>query len=292
MWRFLQVSDPHLASMVDGKWNNLFLCTMMPDVMRCLRKDVAPFHPDFILATGDIVSRQTRAAMFAARDLMDSLGCPYYPLGGNHDFVLPESRDWFLEAFRAHLPILDTMYSFTHKNLHFCVMDAWWKWNDGTICPFVEGMQNGAGWVVTPHHLAWMEDDLRAHAAIPTLVAIHYPVVQIPARMRRPEMKDAGSLDNGSLVVEVLKGYPQVKGVIAGHLHMNFIEKMDGLTHVVTGSLPEYPIEFREFQVHDDRIEITTHGLTDPSYAVRSLIEGNDWTRGEPQDRTAVIRLD
>ena len=97
MWRFVQLTDPHLASRRDGEWNNGFLCTMMPDVMACLRRDLAALAPEFILATGDICSHQTRAAMFEARDLMESLGIPYYPMGGNHDFVLEDSRDWFVE---------------------------------------------------------------------------------------------------------------------------------------------------------------------------------------------------
>lgn len=59
--------------------------------MACLAKDLKALAPDFILATGDIVSKQTREAMFEARDLMDSLGIPYYPMGGNHDFVLQDS---------------------------------------------------------------------------------------------------------------------------------------------------------------------------------------------------------
>ncbi|MBI5092258.1 MAG: metallophosphoesterase [Candidatus Hydrogenedentes bacterium] len=291
MWRFLQVSDPHLASLTDGQWNNNFICTMMPDVMRCLRRDVAKLDPDFILATGDIVSQDTRDAMFAARDLMDSLGVPYYPMGGNHDFVLPESREWFLEAFRAHLPVLDTVYSFTHKNLHFCVLDPWWQWKDGTLCPYIEGPSAGASWAVTPHQLRWLEDDLQAHSTLPTLIAVHYPAVQIPARMQRPGMRNAGSLANGALLIELLKGYPQVKGVISGHLHMNFIVTVNGLTHIVTGSLPEYPTEYREYQVYDDRIEVFTHGLSDPSFASRSLISGKDWTQGEVEDRTGIIRL-
>ena len=103
MWRFVQISDPHLGSQTDGEWNNRFLYSMMPDVIRCLKRDLAGLQPDFILATGDLSSQQTRDAMFAARDLMDSLGFPYYHLGGNHDFLNAKTRSWFLEAFHAHL---------------------------------------------------------------------------------------------------------------------------------------------------------------------------------------------
>ena len=82
MWRFVQISDQHLGSQIDGQWNNRFLCSMMPDVIRCLKRDLTGLQPEFILATGDLSSQQTRDAMFAARDLLDSLGFPYYPMGG------------------------------------------------------------------------------------------------------------------------------------------------------------------------------------------------------------------
>ena len=105
-------------------------------------------------------------------------------------------------------------------------------------------------------------------------------------------MKNGGCLDNGPLLIELLKKRPQVKGIFSGHVHMHFIEVRDGLTHVITGALPEYPTEYRDIHVHDDRIEIYTRGLSDSSFAARSLIPGNGWTAGQPGDRTASIRLD
>jgi len=299
MWRFVQLSDPHLGSTRDGEWNNRFLCTMMPDVMRCLRRDLKALTPDFLLVTGDIASRQTRDAVFAARDLLDALGLPYYPMGGNHDFVSEESRSWFLEAFEARLPDADTVYSFTHKGLHLCALDPWWKWSDDSLCPFSEKdvakkldvSPAGARWAVPPHQLAWLDEDLAAHAETPTIVASHYPVIPIPERMQRPGMKDAGHLDNGDMVAELLLRFPQVKAVLSGHVHMHFAESRDGLVHVVTGAMPEFPTEYRDVQVWDDRIEIRTCPLSDASFAARSLIDGRDWTAGEEQDRTLTIPL-
>ena len=278
MWRFVHLTDTHLGSLVDGEWNNRFLCTMMPDVMNCLRRDLAALNPDFILLTGDIASQQTCDAALGARDFVDSLGFPYFPMGGNHDFLIEQSRDWFLQAYQAHLPADDTVYSFTHKGLHFCVLDPWWKWKDGSLCPFAEkcmaGMADvstqGSHWAVPPNELAWLEGDLEAHRALPTIVAVHEPAVRIPKRMRRPGMKDAGHLDNGPLLIETLQRYPHVKALFSGHMHMHFIERAGGLTHVITGAMPEYPTEYRDVHVYEDRLEIHTCPLSDFSFASRS----------------------
>jgi Icc protein len=299
MWRFAHLTDTHLASMVDGEWNNRFLCTMMPEMINCLRRDLERLSPDFLLVTGDIAGQHTRDAVFAARDLLDSLGVPYYPAGGNHDFVLRDSRRWFLEAYTARLPEEDTVYSFTHKGLHFCVLDPWWKWRDSSLCPFSDGSianildvsVRGARWALPPHQFGWLEDDLSENAGLPTVIAIHYPLVPVPRRMRRPGFKDAGHLDNGSMVLDLLARHPQVKAVFSGHMHMHFIERRGGIANVVTGSMPEFPCEYRDVHVYDDRIDVHTCGLSDKSFARRSLIDENDWTAGQPQDRTASISL-
>jgi 3',5'-cyclic AMP phosphodiesterase CpdA len=299
MWRFVQVSDPHLGSRVDGRWNNNFLCTMMPDVIRCLRRDLAEVKPDFILATGDLASERSIDAIYAARDLLDSLGFPYYPMGGNHDFANDQMRAWFLDAFQHRLPVKDTVYSFSHKNLHFCVLDPWWVWQDESLCPSSEPAiaeaqkrtLKGARWAVPPHQLAWLEQDLAAHDSVATIVSTHYPAVPIPMRLKRPGMQDGGCLQNGGLLMEMLRRHPQVKALITGHVHLHFIEEVDRIVHITTGALPEFPTEYRIFEVHEDHIEIGTRGLSDSSFAARSLIPGNEWTAGEERDRSAVVRL-
>lgn len=291
LWRFVQVTDPHLGSQTDGEWNNRVICTMMPDVMSCLRRDLAELQPDFILATGDLASQQTCDAMFAARDLMDSLGFPYYPMGGNHDFVLPESRQWFVEAFQAHLPVLDTFYSFTHRDLHFTVLDPWWKWSDGSLMPHVNGSSQYVGWEVPADQVAWLDADLQAHRDLPTLIAVHYPMVPIPERMHRPNFMNNGCLTNGPQLIELLQSHPQVRAVFSGHSHMNYVVQEGGLAHVITAALPEYPVEYRDLHVYEDRLELHTLGLSNTSFAARSLISGREWTSGEDCDRTCTIPL-
>lgn len=299
MWRFVQLSDPHLASQRDGEWNNRFLCSMMPGVMRCLARDLAELRPEFILATGDIASTTTREALFEAREQMDSLGVPYYPMGGNHDFVVTESRDWFRDAFKDRLPGGDTFYSFDHNNLHFVVLDWHWMWTDGSLHPESEASiatsqektLAGARWALPQEMLDWLDRDLSIDPTTPAVVAVHFPAVRIPDRMRRPKMRDGGCLENGQELLNVLKRHPRVKAIFSGHVHVHFIEALNGLTQVVTGALPEFPTEYRDVHVYPDRLEIHTRGLSDPSFAERASIPGKDWTQGTPQDRFAVIPL-
>ena len=297
MWRFVHVSDPHLASTRDGVWNNQFLCSMMSDVMACLRHDLTQVDPDFLLVTGDIVSHRSRDSVIEARDALDGLGVPYYPMGGNHDYYNMESRGWFLEAYDSHLPTPNTVYSFVHKNLRFCVLDPWWVWQDNSLMPFpdpeIEEQQDtdlrNMRWALPPEQFVWLESVLNAHPTMATCLAVHYPVLDIPDRLRQPEYKNAGALENGDLLLNVLSKYPQVKAIFCGHLHTNVITRRNGIAQITTSALPEYPVEYREVRVYEDRMEIHTHGLSDPAFAARSRVPGHEFTRGEEEDRTAVI---
>jgi 3',5'-cyclic AMP phosphodiesterase CpdA len=299
MWRFVHITDPHLASKRNGVWNNGFLCSMMPEVMQCLRRDLASLSPDFMLVTGDIVSHHTRQAAFTARDMLESLGFPYYPMGGNHDFYSMPSRAWFLEAYEHRLPASNSVYSFVHKNLRFCVLDPWWVWRDDALMPTAEPdiakqqetSLRDTRWALPPEQFVWLESVLRAFPKLPTCLAFHYPALPAPQRLRHADYQNAGSLENGALLMDVVSKYPHVKALFCGHIHTNSIVTQNGVVQITTSALPEYPVEYREIKVFGDRMEISTHGLSDPSFAEKSRIAGHEYTAGEAQDRSIVIPL-
>ncbi len=299
MWRFVQLTDLHLASTRDGEWNNRFLCSMMGEVMECLRGDLQALRPDFMLITGDVVSCQTREAMFTARQILDKVGIPCYPMGGNHDFALSESRAWFLEAFGDILPEPRSYYTFVHKGLRFCILDPWWRWPGGSLRPVAPKLAidemdesvKGLSWALPEEQIGWLAGVLSRDPGTPTVIAEHYPMAPTPARLVQRDFRDGGSLENGAAVMALLERHKQVRAVFAGHIHAHFIETRGLVTHVTTGSMPEYPVEYRVVEVHEDRMEVRTQGLSDPSFARRSLIPGREFTAGTLSDREAVIRL-
>ena len=294
MWRFLHLTDSHLGQEDSEQWNNRTLHPFMPDIMRCLRSDLKLVTPDFLLATGDLASHHGRDAIFAARDFLDFLDVPYFPLGGNTDFGSETSRRYFIEAFSGHLPVADTVYSFNHKNLHFCVIDPWWRWSDGTLAPCMEddSAHKWGEWAIPPYQLRWLDDDLGSHSEWPTVIAVHYPILPIPDRLQKFNQNLRGSLVNSELFMSLLRRHQQVKLLLTGHRHLHCILQSGYITQVTTGALIEYPIEYRDIHVYDDRIEIHTLGLSNDEFANRSLIEGNHWPAGEEQDRHAVIPID
>lgn len=299
MWRFVHLTDPHLASTRNGVWNNKFLCSIMPEVMACLRGDLERLDPNFLLVTGDIVSHRSREAVFEARDALETLNKPYYPALGNHDAHSMAARAWFLEAYETRLPTANTVYSFVHKNLRFCVLDPWWVWRDGALMPTPEphvakqqeSDLRDTRWALPPEQFVWLESVLDAYPQLPTCIATHYPPLPVPERLQHPGYKHAGALENGELLINVLSKYPQVKAVFSGHVHTNSITPLDGIFQITTSALPEYPVEYREVVVYKDRMEIKTHGLSDPAFAEKTRIAGHEYTAGDNEDRSISIPL-
>jgi len=268
---------------------------MMPEVIDCLRKDLRELQPEFIIVSGDLCSRPDRDAVYEARSILDTLGVPYYPCGGNHDFHGKDSRAWFLDAYRDRLPAQDTVYTFAWKGLRFCVLDPWWRWPDGSLMPVspdhtdMDNGLEGLAWGIPPEQFSWLESVLRSCPNEPVLVVSHYPAVRIPDRLRTDWLQDGGCLDNGDLLVDLLAKHENALGIISGHVHLHFIEQVKSVWQITTGALPEYPVEYRVFEVHRDRIETYAKALSDPQFANRSLIPGRDLTRGTEIDRHAVI---
>lgn len=298
MWRFVHITDPHLASTRDGVWNNRFLCSMMPEVVACLRDDLKNIAPDFLIVSGDIVSHDTRDAVMEARDMVESLGFPYFPLGGNHDLYSHESRSWFLEAYAHRLPDGKSWYRFSHKDVGFFALDSWWVHRDGTLSPeadtgAAEQQQNNLNnmrWALPDEQIAWLEEELAAAEEESLCVVSHYPLLPVPERFRKEDFKNAGSLENGESIARKIARSPRVKLVLSGHVHVNSVQCYEGVYHVTTSSLPEYPVEYRVIEVHEDRWEIASQTLSDPSFAQRSLIPGHDYTAGQPEDRKLSIK--
>jgi len=79
--------------------------------------------------------------------------------------------------------------------------------------------------------------------------------------------------------------------VLSGHIHTNSIQRFQGIYHVTTSALPEYPVEFRIVDVYRNRWEIKTQALSDSSFAERSLRPGHSYTAGTTRDRQATIYL-
>lgn len=188
-------------------------------VARALHHLDEKLKPHFLLITGDNNARPApadpqrpeslglRRQRFLKSFLQEHLKSPYVILPGDN---WPEDFD---KVFGAK------QYSFDYGGLHFLMLD-------------VDRSFHGAGTeglsVFDDSTWTWLRQDLERHAATPTIVAIHEPIVPctfLDARRLR----------------QLLDRHPQVIAALQGHLHVDLEFRANGRSYLVAPSLGKSP---------------------------------------------------
>jgi Icc protein len=188
----VQLSDPHLGADWHGRDPVAALAAAVESV-QALRP-----RPDAVLVSGDLSENAADAEYERVRELLAPLRAPLYVLPGNHDDRAALRRHFDLPGDGGE-PV---QYATDLGPLRLVVVD--------TTCP---GVDPGA---VDDERLSWLDAELAAAPAAPTLIAMHHPplVTGIPAL-------DATGLvaaDRRALA-EVVERHPQVCRLVGGHVH-------------------------------------------------------------------------
>jgi 3',5'-cyclic AMP phosphodiesterase CpdA len=196
-----QISDPHLGADWDGE-DPLPGLTAVVDAVMAL-----PNRPDAVLLTGDLTDHGSATEYAAARGAIERIGAPVHPIAGNHDdraalraaFGLPGEGDapvqWAANLGPLRLVGLDTT---------------------------IPGRDGGA---LDADRLRWLDTELARAPDQPTLLAMHHPplatgVAPWDAIGLPPEDRAA--------LGRVLDGHPQVRRVVAGHVHQTITASIAG----------------------------------------------------------------
>lgn len=152
--------------------------------------------PHAVLVTGDVAESAGEREYERARELLAPLPMPVHVLPGNHDDPA---------ALRAHLGVGgDWSHGFTFRagGLRVVAMDS-----------TRPGRDDGR---LSDERIEWLVTELAVDPAAPTVVAMHHP----------PILTGIQSLDRLGIPAEertalgsVLSANPQVRRVIAGHVH-------------------------------------------------------------------------
>jgi 3',5'-cyclic-AMP phosphodiesterase len=170
-------------------------------------KQIARERPAFVAGAGDSIEGMNDAAAEDQwRELRQILKpfnrYPLYLAPGNHDVWSAVSERLF-QQYAGHPP----HYSFDYGQAHFTILD------------------NSRSDQMPPAELAFLESDLKAHAAQPLKIVVsHRPSWIIDVAMRNPDFP----------LHQLAKQYG-VQYVIAGHIHQMLHLELDGVTYV---SLP------------------------------------------------------
>lgn len=174
-----------------------------PGVYEELLKNAAAEHPAFIITTGDSIQGLDDAKTEAqwaeiSRIWRQIRPIPLKSTPGNHDIWSPASEKLYL---RYAGPL---RYSFDHLQAHFTILD------------------NSRSDQLSAEDLAYLESDLKAHAAAPVkFVFCHRPSWIVNAALGNPDFP----------LHKLAKQYG-VQYVVSGHIHQMLRLNLEGVTYI------------------------------------------------------------
>jgi 3',5'-cyclic-AMP phosphodiesterase len=155
-------------------------------------------RPDLVVATGDLTDHGLPDEYRLLRELFDGFGIPTFVIPGNHDEIeaLVEGLDDHTYLPRDGGPL---QYAI-EGDVRLVAVDT-------TRPGHHEGM-------VDAERMQWLDSTLSAEPDVPTLVMMHHPPFDTGIWwMDRSHIRGVDELER------VVRRHPQVRRVIAGHIH-------------------------------------------------------------------------
>jgi Icc protein len=199
--KVLQITDMHLYAESSGKLLGLNTEASLEAVIAEIRAHHLP--ADAILATGDLVHDGKPAAYERIFSWLRDFGIPVYCLPGNHDEANTLKK------------------SVNHRLIRYVEQVLIGNWQiiflDSTI-PDSEGAH------LRPETLQALEAGLRAAPHNPTLVCLHHQPIAMGSRWL-----DTMAVDNPDEFFAIIDRYPQVRGILWGHVHQELDRMYKGI---------------------------------------------------------------
>jgi 3',5'-cyclic-AMP phosphodiesterase len=198
-----QLSDPHVR-VGPGDAGSARALAAAVDAVLALRTP-----PDAVLVSGDLAEHAVAEEYERVRELLAPLPMPVHVLPGNLDDA---------GALREHFGC-EPRYAVACGALRLVACD--------TTLP---GRDDGR---LDAERLGWLEAQLAAEPDAPTIVAMHHP----PLLIGIPVLDDIGlPAGDRDALAAVLAAAPQVRRVVAGHVHRAAVGALGGCVVVTAPS--------------------------------------------------------
>jgi len=208
VWRIVQITDIHLFGNSKKKLLGLDTYRSFQAVFDQIQAHHWP--PDLILVTGDLAQDGTKAAYELFCSFLSPWDVPTYWLPGNHDDPQLMAEVLACGSISPAKQIL---------------LPPW------QVVLLDSTIPHEVGGYLAPGQMDFLKQCLATHPDLHTLVCLHHHPVSVNCRW----MQDIG-LSNGPEFFTLLKDYPQVHGVLWGHIHQLFEEQHQGIQLMATPS--------------------------------------------------------
>lgn len=246
--QLLQLTDPHLFG---DQERELYGVNTARSFELALEAALASGRiPDAILATGDIGDDMSAAAYAGFRHTLAGRAAHVFCLPGNHDDP----------ALMATL--------LAGEGFQYCGRARIGAWGLVLLDTHVPDRPYGR---LAAAELARLDADLAALRDVPVLVCLHHPPLPVGSAWL-----DGVGLRNDAAFLDVIDRHPQVRCVLAGHVHQEFDAVRDDVRMLTTPStcaqftpgtehcvMDRRPPGYRWLELHDDGSLTTQVGWLD-----------------------------
>lgn len=180
--------------------------------------------PNVVLATGDLVNDGTPEQYAIVAQALAALPMPCYVIPGNHD-----DRENLRRAFPDKPYLADTV-----EFVHYVVDD--YPLRLIALDTLVPGRDEGE---LCQRRLEWLQARLAEAPQRPTLIFMHHP----PFSTALPVFDGMG-LRGATPMAEVVRRYPQIEGIVCGHIHRSVHTRWSGAVACTAPSISfQYPMD-------------------------------------------------
>lgn len=258
--RIAQITDCHIFNDADGCLLGLNTRDSFEAV--CDRLKLEEWRPDALLATGDLSQDASPESYKYLADYFEDLDIPTFWLAGNHDN--PQTMELYLSNSKV----------FAAKQLLIG------HWQIILLDSSVSGKVHG---YLATEQLEFMQRALRRYPDKHSLISLHHQPMTIGAKWL-----DQIGLHNDAEFCQIVSQYPQIKGVLWGHIHQDFFRMINGIPWMAS---PSSCVQFKpgseEFSAgseapgyrylnlySDGRIESVVHRIDNLEFTVDYSIKG------------------
>ena len=192
-----QISDIHIR-------DHLGMFGELVDTSKTLEKAIQLLNaldpqPDVVLATGDLTDDGTKEQYSQFLEIISPLNAPLLPLPGNHD-----DYSEFINAFSSILPdeIPENHCSYVIDNFPVRLI---------ALDTSLPGRHDA---LFSEDHELWLSKALSQEKEKPTLLFTHFPPFETGINFM-----DLSGLKSADRLEKIIRNNPQVKLVVAGHVH-------------------------------------------------------------------------
>lgn len=250
--RILQITDTHLFADTANTLLGINTHQSYHTVLDAILQQNLPI--DLIVATGDLVQDQSPQAYQHFAQGIELIPAPCVWLPGNHDYQPAMVNSLKLAGISCAKEIL---------------IGSEWQ-----ILMLDSQLQDVPHGELSEQQLEWMKKCLDSQPQRTTLTMLHHH--PLPSGCT---WLDQHSLRNSHMLAEYLKGYPQVKAMLCGHIHQEMDEYWNGIRLLAT------PSTCVQFKPHCTNFELDTVA---PGWRYLELTVDE---HGDRQVSTQVYRL-